>query len=105
MRSYDDLLRRGRARHGERFDPSALETSFVRWYESGDRIKVEYVIPGDPGKGDILTAYGTVGVTTGWRPAFLLMRSANARGSSYVIGPNDRVAAVKRGGKYVEVPR
>jgi len=103
MRSYADLVARGRARWGDKFSESELDPRFRRWYESGERIKVEYVIPGDPGKGETLTAYGTVGVTTGWQPSFLLMRAANARGSSYLIGPRDHVVAVKRDGKYVPV--
>jgi len=102
-RSYADLLARGRARWGERFDPSGLEPSFVRWYESEDRVRVAYTIPGDPGAGDTLFAYGTVGVTTGWRPAFLLVHSVRSAGSSYVIGPRDRVVAVKRGRRYLDV--
>lgn len=98
-RSYADLVDRGRAQHGARFSEASLEPSFVRWYESGDRVRVRHTYP----SGSITEATGTIGATTGWRPAFLLMHSTRSRGSSYVIGPNDAVIAVRRGRHYEPV--
>lgn len=74
-------------------DRSALSPRFAPFYESGDRIRVRFA------SGEELT--GTVGRTTGWHPAYLLMRRANDRGSIYVLGADDRVIAVKRGARYV----
>ena len=99
MNSYADLVRRGIARHGERFDTCELLPAFRRWYESGDRVRVRYTYT----DGTHEDSTGTIGVTTGWRPAFLLMHSVRSHGSSYVIGSHDRVIAVKVGRKYVEV--
>lgn len=103
MTRYDNLLARGRARHGAAFDDSALDPRFRRWYDSGERVRVAYTFPSDPGRGDTQYTTGTIGATTGSRPAFLLMRKRTDRGSSYVIGPRDVVVAVKRGRVYVPV--
>jgi hypothetical protein len=99
-RSYADLVYRGRARYGEAFSETGLDPRFVRWYESEERVRVRY-IAADGSYTQATT--GTIGATTGWRPAFLLMHSARSRGSSYVIGPRDTVVAVKRGRTYEPV--
>lgn len=39
------------------------------------------------------TITGTVGVTAGWKSAFLLMRSNRALGSEYTLGPNDQIVS------------
>lgn len=91
-RSYSELVARGKARHGDQFDDSGLAPQFRRYYESGQRIRVQ--------SGDFVRT-GTVGVTTGWRPAFLLMHRSNASGSWDVLGPNDVVTHVQRGREYV----
>lgn len=44
-RSYADLVDRGRAQHGARFSEASLEPSFVRWYESGDRVRGAAYVP------------------------------------------------------------
>lgn len=84
--------------HGEKWDPSDLVPKFIPHFESGDRIRVQRRA------GDYTyTRTGTVSVTTGWRPAFLLIHRASDIGSSDVLGLVDEVIAVKRGRFYVDV--
>jgi hypothetical protein len=64
-------------------------------YFRGPRIKVQC--------GSEPPRFGTVGMTTGTRPAFLLMHRSNDMGSSDVLGPNDHVVAVKCGSRYCSV--
>lgn len=94
MSYFDDYLLRKRTEHGDKFDPSDLAPQFVPYLHEDQRIKVR------TRWGEELT--GTVGVTTGWRPAFLLMRRTSAYGSSTVLGKDDQIIAVKAG-KYVPV--
>lgn len=78
--------------HGDKFSMADLDMRFVPYYESGKRIKVksEY--------GDVIT--GTVGVSTGWRPVFLLIRRRNSLGSSDTLGPYDEIIGVQVGRQY-----
>ena len=94
MPSYNEFIARQKRQFGEKFDPSCLDQRFVRFYESGNRIKV------DTG-GMVVT--GTIGVTTGWRPVFLLMRTARSLGSVWTLCEKDVIIGVKRGKKYSEI--
>jgi hypothetical protein len=91
MTKLNDYLNRKRAEYGDKFDSSGLDQRFAAFYGSGQRIKVDDC-------GQVLT--GTVGVTTGWRPVFLLMRSTRSIGSSVTLGPATKVLAVKVGRAY-----
>ncbi len=81
------------------FDPSTLAGQFVPYFHGrhNDRVRVRVRFS----HGEELT--GTIGITTGWRPCFLLMRRSNAYGSSYTLGTQDRIVAVKHGRTYQEV--
>lgn len=80
------------ARRGQPTDTTDLDAAgqFKR-YVRGPRIKVT---------GPAGTRFGTVGMTTGWKPAFLLMHRRTDIGSSDVLGPGDQVIAVKVGSRY-----
>ena len=91
-RSYYELLSRKRFQYGERFSEADLNKRFVPFFESGERIRIDDF-------GTEIT--GTVGVTTGWKPAFLLIRRRNDAGSEIVLGPKTKILAVQRGGRYV----
>jgi hypothetical protein len=95
MAKYDDYVSRRKREYGDRFSDAGLAPEFVRYFNSGERVKVRM------GYGEEIT--GTIGATTGWTPCFLLMRRANSRGSSDTLGGNDHVVAVKRGREYVPV--
>jgi hypothetical protein len=77
MQMFGDYLERKRREHGERFDQSDLSAQFVPFYESGKRIRVDF------GHGDIKS--GRVGVTTGWRPTFILLLTKRSRGSTWLL--------------------
>jgi hypothetical protein len=96
QRSYYEFLYRARSRHGAQFSEADLDTRFVPFFESGARIKIL-----DLGSEEVT---GTVGVTTGWKPAFLLMRRANSMGSEILLGPKTKILAVQRNGRYVPYP-
>jgi hypothetical protein len=84
-RSFAQFLESKRREYGARFDASDLASAFVPYYESGARIEVQ----DGPDK-----VRGRVGVTTGWRPCFLLMRRRSDRGSSYTISERNKVLRV-----------
>ncbi len=78
--------------HGNKFSMADLDMRFVPYFESEYRIKVK------PKYGDEIT--GTVGVTGGWRPSFLLLRRSNAIGSSNLLGSGDEIIGEQYGRKY-----
>jgi hypothetical protein len=82
---YASYIELKKARYGERFDASDLNQDFVKHFESGNRIEVDFGYE---------TKRGTIGITTGWKPVFLLMLRKNSSGSSYTIGKNDKVIKV-----------
>jgi len=92
---YKDFINRSVHRHGKKFNPSNLDKRFLKYYENGERIKVQYWD---------MEITGTVGVTTGWRPVFLLMRQSNSTGSQWTLENKEiKILAVKKGGRYVAV--
>ncbi len=82
MRNYQELITRKQQEHGNKFDASDLNQEFVKHYNSGERITVDFGYE---------KKRGTIGVTTGWKPCFLLMLRRDSQGSSYTIGKNDKV--------------
>jgi hypothetical protein len=93
MTKYDEYLERKRKQFGESFDSSDLATQFVPFFNSQARIAVEFHDKG----GEIYEVKrGRIGVTTGWKPAFLLMLTTRSTGSSYVLHSQD---TVMRGGQ------
>ena len=91
---YECYLRRKRAEHGAQFDPSELDQRFVPFYGTETRIMVE-------AWGEL--HYGRVGVTTGWKPVFLLMHNRRCSGSSHVLRAEHKILAVTSGhsGQYI----
>ncbi len=61
-RSFSDYVARSKARHGDRWDTSDLNLEFVPYFESGERVEVQFWY-GEK-------ARGFVGVTTGWETDF-----------------------------------
>ena len=96
MNNFTDLVNRRTAQYGDKFDVSDLDKRFIAYYQNGQRIKVETC-------GMIMT--GTVGVTTGWKPAFLLMRTSRSIGSSWILGTESKLLSVQASykGKYIAV--
>ena len=92
MRDYEEAISRRKAQHGDKFSESGLAQQFRRYYNSQERVKVHFEY------GEELT--GTIGMTTGWVPCFLLMRTSRSMGSPWTLGDKDRVIAVKSGRTY-----
>lgn len=90
MRSYKEMIERRKKEFGDKFDDSDLNPSFVEAYESQNRVTVEFD-NGIPAGIKGTTKRGTIGVTTGWRPCFLLMLTKRSIGSSWTIGKYDKV--------------
>lgn len=82
---YDDYIKRAKAKHGDKFDGSNLNPAFIPYYNNGNRIEVDFGYENKRGR---------IGVTTGWRPVFLLMLTTRSIGSSYTIGMDDKVVKV-----------
>jgi hypothetical protein len=76
-RDFTAFLIRKAEEYPQQFDSSDLAQKFVPAYKSGERIKVKFT------SGEVRT--GTVGVTTGWKPVFILMLTRRSHGSSYVL--------------------
>ena len=84
--SFSDYLSRKKNEYGDKFDDSNLNKEFVPHFESQKRVEVTDQFGGK--------TKGRIGVTTGWKPAFLLMTHGNSKGSSYVIGPKHKVTEI-----------
>lgn len=97
MRSFAEYKTRKTHEYGSMFDASNLPEKFVRYYENGMRIKIRFPW------GEEKT--GTIGITTGWRPAFLLVRSSRSLGSSVLLGEDVQIVVVKYGRKYAPEER
>jgi hypothetical protein len=94
MNSMTELVNRKYAQYGEKFDTSDLDKRFIQYYQNGQRIKVETC-------GMVMT--GTVGVTTGWKPSFLLIRTSRSMGSPWILGKECKLLAIKQGKKYIPI--
>jgi hypothetical protein len=92
----EKLIAIGRAKHGEKFDSSDLDDRFARYYFSKERIKVK-TSELNVFNSDIL--FGTVGVSTGYKPIFLLMNSIRARGSSILLNKDYEILGVQQVGQ------
>lgn len=88
-KQFGEYIARKEKEYGESFDPSDLAAQFIPYYENQSRIEVEFK-HGDSS----WTERGRVGVTTGWKPAFLLMKRASDRSSSTILHGNDKIVRV-----------
>ena len=91
MSKYEQYVERKRLEYGEKFNLSDLAEQFIPYFNDGTRIKVET---------GGMTITGRVGVTTGWKPAFILMRTSRSIGSPWLLGKGDKIVAIRRGTKY-----
>lgn len=92
MSRYDQLLSRLSATYGSgALDLSDLDPRFVEHYNNGARLAVVYGAWDDTAR----IEYGTVGCTTGWKPAWLLMHNTRSLGSSVLLGPEYQIIKVK----------
>lgn len=85
MRSFSEYLNEKKMQYGDKFDSSELDKRFIPYFENGQRIEVETMG---------MRKRGTIGITTGWRPAFLLMLTKRSLGSSYTLGKDDKIVNI-----------
>lgn len=76
--------------HGHRFDHSRLALQFVEHHDSKARIEVRTTYP----DGTTYTRRGTVAMTTGYQPVFILMPRSDSQSSSDTLGPEDEVVRI-----------
>jgi len=80
---YKSYLARKRAEFGDIFDPDDLAENFIPYFESGQHIEVT------DQHGN--KAQGYVEVTTGWKPAFILVYNRRGLGGSWILRDTDTV--------------
>jgi len=91
MRNYLETLEYKKQSYGKKFSEKGLNREFIPYFENGARIEVSFR---NSSNKEYETKRGTVGITTGWKPCFLLMLTTRSHGSSYTIGKNDKVLRV-----------
>ena len=96
---YGAFVLRGLGQWGDKWTDADLAQQFVPFLNSGERVKVTTTY----GDGEEFTRTGTIGVTGGWRPVFLLMHRSNSVGSWDTLKATDKIVAVKRGRGYVAI--
>jgi hypothetical protein len=79
---FSSYIARKTEEYGDKFDASDLSNDCIPHYNAGElrRVKVEWP--------DGTTQWGRIGVTTGWRPTFILLRDRRAVSSSVTLSPN-----------------
>ena len=90
MNNFPEFCARKQREYGEKFDPIDLLSvagSIRNLYETGYRVRLSR----DNG---ITFQDGYIGVTTGWKPCFILLWNKRSMGGSYIIGKDDRVVKV-----------
>ena len=85
MTKYESAIQRHKATWGRKFSTAGLAKKFVPAYNHGQRIRVKF------STGEVLS--GTVGMTTGWKPAFLLVLTSRSLGSSWTLKQKDRIVS------------
>ena len=82
--------------YGSSFDPTNLSAKFRKYYGTETRIKV--LIDGQ-------VVCGMVGVTTGWKPSFILLPTKRSQGSTVILSTKNTVIGIKLPGqsKYKKV--
>lgn len=86
MSKYQDYLARKKREYGAQFSASELSAQFVPYYNTGARIEVDF------GEGEVKR--GTIGITSGWRPCFLLMLTRRSIGSVYTLSNAHKIVKV-----------
>lgn len=93
---YQATIARLRAKWGDKLrEPVRDAARFAGYMNTGQRIRVRF------GGEDIRT--GTVGMSTGWSPVFLLVLRSDSTGSPWVLDDAAEVVAVQRHGRYEPV--
>lgn len=84
-KTFQEYIDFKKTRHGDKFVTSDLNPDFIPYFLNNKKVEVDFGYE---------KKRGTIGVTTGWKPCFLLMLTKRSTGSSYTIGKNDKVVKV-----------
>lgn len=98
MTRLEEFLNRKRAEYGVKFDPSDLSEQFAGHFNTQQRIKVDFVGLDDE-RNDVYghtLLTGTVSVTGGWKPSFMLMRTKRSASSSWLLSDRDKIVSEVR---------
>lgn len=89
--------------HRHDFDASQLDAArhFAPYFANEGRLKVRTTYRN--GKEYVRT--GTVGVTNGWKPSFMLIHRSSARSSYDILDGDDEIVAIWNGRRYEPVTR
>lgn len=86
IHDYQEYIDRKRREYGERFSDANLCPEFRPYFESQARIEVNL-----DGFG---IKRGRIGITSGWRPCFLLMLTSRSQGSIHTLSSADTILRV-----------
>jgi hypothetical protein len=84
MTRFEAYCETKRRQYGDKFVPPTGK-SFIIAYNMGQNYRVKVETKYDT---ETRTRWGYIGLTTGWQPAFLLMRNSRAFGSSDLLNPD-----------------
>jgi len=85
-KSFQDYLKRKQREYGKKFNTDKLAKQFIPYYESGERLKIKFA------SGD--TKQGTIEITTGWNPFFILVLTKDSISSPWLLGKTDKILSV-----------
>lgn len=91
--SFEQYCEGKKRQYGELFSTKNLAQQFAPYLHTNTRLKVK----DEHGK----IHFGSVGITTGWAPVFLLMHSKRCIGSSFVLDKEHKILAYKEKHKYI----
>lgn len=74
---FTDFIIRAKKAHGEKFSDANLSNQYVLAYENNLRIQVRFE--------NGIVKRGRVGVTTGWKPSFILLLRSDSIGSCWML--------------------
>ena len=74
--------------HGHEMTITELSGKFIPYFRKGQRITVSFC---DKDGKEYERKRGTVGITTGWKPVFLLMLTKRSHGSSWTLSDKDKI--------------
>ena len=80
---YNNYIVRKKQEYSKDFDDSKLSKQFIPYFNNDERIEVEFSTRE--------IKRGTVGVTSGWKPCFILLLTTRSTGSSYILSDKDKI--------------
>ena len=90
---FESYLDRAKRTHGARFSAEHLASQFIPYFRSNERITVLFRASST---GEVIDVRrGTIGITGGWVPCFLLMLTSRSIGSSHTLSAHDSIGTME----------